>query len=340
MGSVAEIAVPQSKRSEAFAALMLVVACLCWGGFFSLAKNWQNAAAQCPGGSLVASLTLLGIRPVLALIVFAVVRPQLFRQPTRREWLLGGFLGLLNFSGNVFQVWGLSATSPALSAFFTSLASLWVPVIGLAALRTSVAGATWIGLSVGIAGVAVLLGIDPSQGWHIGRGEALTALSSLIFAVFILSLDRVGRRVRSGQLTLALIAVGGLPGLPLAVGLSARGAGVGEWLAWLGAMLSDRYVLRDVLLLTVLSTVLATFLMGTFQPRVLASRAALIYLLEPVFAAVISVLAEHDAVTQRLVIGGLLILGGNALAELPGWLPLSRNDKQVTSQPPAHPPRD
>jgi drug/metabolite transporter (DMT)-like permease len=152
------------------------------------------------------------------LFVFAVVRPQLFRRPTRREWLLGGSLGLLNFSGNVFQVWGLSETSPALSGFFTSMASLWVPVIALVFLRTAIVGATWLGLLLGLAGLAVL-GIDWSQGWQLGRGEAMTALSSLIFAVFILCLDRVGRRVRSGQLTLALIAVGGLPGLPFAVGL-------------------------------------------------------------------------------------------------------------------------
>src|SRR5262249_8676680 len=145
MGSLVEVSAHGSKRSEAFAALMLVVACLCWGGFFSLAKNWQNAAEGCPGGPLVASLTVLGIRPALALVVFALVRPQLFLQPTRREWLLGAFLGSINFFGNVFQVWGLSATSPALSGFFTSMASLWVPVIALVVLRTSIAGAVWIG---------------------------------------------------------------------------------------------------------------------------------------------------------------------------------------------------
>src|SRR5258708_4954823 len=119
MGSLGEIALPHSKRSEAFAASMLMLACLGWAGFFSLTKNWQIAAEDCPGGSLVSSLTLLGIRPLLALFVFALVRPQLFLEATRREWLLGGILGLLNFLGNVPQVWGLSFTTPAVSGFFT-----------------------------------------------------------------------------------------------------------------------------------------------------------------------------------------------------------------------------
>src|SRR5262249_29886446 len=108
--------------------------------------------------------------------------------------------------------------------------------------------------------------------------------------------------------------------LPVAVGLSAHGEGVMAWLVWLRDMLSNPAVLRDVVLLTLFSTVIASFLLSTFQPRLPASRAALIYLLEPVFTAIISVLVGHDDVTQRLVLGGSLILGGNALAELPAWL--------------------
>ena len=59
------------RQSESFAAAMLVVACVCWAAFFSLCKNWQEAAHACPGGTLVASLTLLGVRTVLALAVVA-----------------------------------------------------------------------------------------------------------------------------------------------------------------------------------------------------------------------------------------------------------------------------
>jgi drug/metabolite transporter (DMT)-like permease len=319
MESQPDISPQHPKSREAFAALMLMVACLCWAAFFSLTKNWQQAAVSCPGGPLVASLTLLGIRPVLALVVFAVIRPQLFCQPTRREWLIASLIGLWNFAGNVLQVWGLATTSPALSGFFTSMASLWVPLIALIFLRMPIAGATWLGWGLGAAGL-VVLGIDTSQGIRIGQGEVLTMMSSLIFAVVILLLDRFGRRVHSSNLTLGLIMVAGLPALPVALGLSAHGEGVDAWLLWLRDMLSNPAVLRDVVLLTLFSTVIASFLLSTFQPRLPASRAALIYLLEPVFTAIISVLVGHDDVTQRLMVGGSLILGGNALAELPAWL--------------------
>jgi len=340
MGSAAELASLHAKRSEGFAALMLVVACACWGTFFSLAKNWQEAAKEsCPGGPLVGSLTLLGIRPILALALFAIVRPRLFFQPTRHEWFLGASLGLLNFSGNVLQVWGLSTASPAVSGFFTSMASLWVPVIALVFLRMPIAGATWLGLALGVAGLAAL-GIDTSRGISLGQGEALTALSSLVFAAVILCLDRAGRRARSEHFAIGLIAIGGLPGLPLAAGICAFQSSLHAWTDWLGATLRDLDLLRDVVLLTLFSTVIGTYLLTTFQPRVPASRAALIYLTEPVFAAVISVLMGHDLVTPRLLVGGFLILGGNALAAVPAWLLHRSRERIATYQLPDRPPPD
>jgi len=40
----------------------------------------------------------------------------------------------------------------------------------------------------------------------------------------------------------------------------------------------------------------------------------------PVFAAALSIVVGHDSVTGRLLLGGALILSGNALVELPLWL--------------------
>lgn len=306
----------RGRHSESFAVIMLVAACLCWASFFTLAKNWQDAAYACPGGALVASLTLLGVRTVIALLAYAAIRPRLFLELGRREMAVGLLLGLLNCLGNILQVWGLASTSPALSGFFTCLASLWVPILALLAFRLPVARATWTGIVLGVIGLAIL-GINRGSSWGIGFGDGLTILASFAFALFILSLDRLGRGVNSTHLTLILIAVTGLPTLFLALGVVAWQGQLIPWLIWLAELLQQPAVVRDMLLLTLLSTVLATHLMATYQPRVSASRAALIYLLEPVFAAILSVIVGHDSVTGRLILGGALILSGNALVELP-----------------------
>jgi len=313
----------RGQPSESFAAAMLVVACLCWAAFFSLCKNWQDAASDdaypCPGGELVASLTLLGVRTVIALAAFAVLKPRLYLKPNRREIAVGVFLGSLNCLGNILQVWGLASTSPALSGFFTSLASLWVPILSLVCFRLPVAPATWMGMVLGMAGLTIL-GIQGGDSWGMGFGDGLTVMASLLFGFFIISLDRLGRTVNSSHLTLVLIAATGLPTLFLVVGLLTWQGNLALWWTWLIVILQEPAVLRDVLLLTLLSTILATHLMSTYQPRVPASRAALIYLLEPVFAAGLSVIIGHDEVTGRLLWGGALILSGNALVELPLWI--------------------
>ena len=56
---------------------MLLVVTLLWSLSFPWTKNWQKAAVGCPGGELLASLTLIGLRMPIAL------------EQTRREWELG-----------------------------------------------------------------------------------------------------------------------------------------------------------------------------------------------------------------------------------------------------------
>jgi hypothetical protein len=91
-------------------------------------------------------------------------------------------------------------------------------------------------MAFGIAGLAIL-GIGPGASWGLGFGDGLTVLSSLAFALFILSLDRRGRTVNASRLTLVLIAVTGLPTLFLAVGVAAWQGQLIPWLIWLMGIL-------------------------------------------------------------------------------------------------------
>jgi drug/metabolite transporter (DMT)-like permease len=232
---------------------------------------------------------------------------------------------------------GLAYTTPALSGFLTSLASAWVPVLLFVCLGQSVSRPTLIGLGLGIGGVA-LLSFRAEQGLSLQPGDGLTLLASVDFAVVIILLDRLGRRVDSSRLTVAFIGSSCLASFLVALVLTLRGPGVFAWLNWFAGMLQDLSVLGNVLLLTVFSTVVATYCLSTYQPRVSAGRAALIYLLEPLFTAIISLCTGHDSLTVQLILGGGLILGGNLLMEMrvrlwvaPKPNPLSRDDDKVAS---------
>jgi drug/metabolite transporter (DMT)-like permease len=297
---------------------MLVVTTLLWGLSFPLTKNWQEAAVECPGGPVAASLSLINVRVLLALPILGLLAPRLFAAPSRANHRVGLLIGTTNFFGFGLQVLGLASTTPALSSFFTSLSSAWVPLIAFFVFRSSLPGAVLIGLGLGIAGAGIL-GVNPDQVWLLGAGDWLTFAASLLFAVEILMLDRLGRAIPPGHMMVGFLMGTGAPALLLAGGWAAAGPGLSAWLTWLGAALRNPPVLRDVVLLTVLSTVGASYLLIVYQPRVSAGRAALIYLLEPVFASAFSIAWGHDRLTPRLLAGGALILCGNVFAELPLW---------------------
>jgi len=311
--------VHSAPRPDRKATWMLVLITSMWGLSFTLMKNWQDAAEGCPGGVIVAGLTMVALRMFLALVVLGVFLPRLFRDPTRREFTIGLLLGGINSLGFVFQVTGLAWTSPALSAFVTSLASAWVPLLMLALFRLPVHRLTLAGLMIGIAGAGVL-GIQTSLELTFGWGEMLTFISTWFFALVIVLLDRLGRGVESAHFTVAFLVGMGIP--PLIInGIILVGRGeTAPWINWTTTMLSNPLIWRDLILLTILCTVLPFHWFNVYQPRVAASRAAVIYLLEPVFASIISIAWGHDLISARLILGGGLILAGNALVEVHAWL--------------------
>lgn len=335
------LAVPSEKASLR-ASVMLTLAMLAWGMAFPLLKNWQNHSPTCPHPSwqtanplvqkVISSATLIMLRMFLALVLLAVFRPRLFTQPSRREHAFGALIGFVFFIGFLCQVVGIAGATPALSAFITSLLCIWVPLLAWLCWRAPITLLTLAGLGLGMGGVVVLSFAGTSEGTTQWWGVGLTLATSFFFAVHVLLLDRLGRKAsQPAHLTVGLLGSTGVLAL-LAAGVGAAvGPGLSAWLDWTAWMSRDPFMVRDLGLLTVFSTVLAIHWMNVYQPLISATRAALIYLTEPVFAAIFSIAWGHDPFSLYLVLGGGIILGGNLLVELPGMLRL-RNAQRMASE--------
>lgn len=308
-----------ARKAELRASLMLVLVTVVWGTSFTFSHGWQQAAKASGIGPLLSGLTLIALRMPLALVLLGVCQPGVVLKPTRQEDKAGLILGAVFFVGFALQTWGLGYTTPALSAFFTSLCSAWVPVLGFLFLGQRVAPLTLAGLAVAMGGCAVLV-----DGWAVDYGVLLTIISSVVFAVQMLVLDHVGKRHEPAHLTAGfLVATGGLA----AVGAGAVAVvtcGVHEWLAWLGGMMTRLDMVTSVACLAFFCTAIGFHWMNAYQPLVSPTRAALIYLLEAIFSAAVSIAWGIEPLTRALVLGGVLILGGNVLVELPRLIPLWR----------------
>jgi len=70
-------------------AAMLGVVCVCWAGCFNHDNNLQDATYACNDGELVAILTVVGIRTVIALASLGVWKPRLFLRLSRRALAVG-----------------------------------------------------------------------------------------------------------------------------------------------------------------------------------------------------------------------------------------------------------
>jgi drug/metabolite transporter (DMT)-like permease len=295
----------------------LVAVCVFWGMSFPLIKWWNRAAVNAPdfGYLTLASLTLIGVRYSLATAILLAYWPQAWRRANRDARRSALAIAAVYLAGSSLQVIGLQWTTPASSAFLTSLGGAWVPLLLWCWRRTPVHLATWLGLALAISGVFVLALPEDGGSWTFGKGELLTLAASVLFSVQILMLDHHGRTVPPVVLTIALVALNGPPVLLAAALLAAAGGGVAPWLRWTSAMLTDPMGCLVVLALIFFCTILAFHWMNKYQPQVPANRAALIYFLEPLFGAAFSLALGYDQWSYSLFLGGGLIIAGNLLAE-------------------------
>jgi len=301
------------------ATVVLVIVTLFWGLSFPLVKSWQDAARQTQPDVLLSSLTLIALRMLPALVLLVISRPRLVGGLTRRELAGGSLLGLVFFLGFILQIWALGqrAVTPALSAFLTSLACVWAPLLAWLLLGARLTPNLVLGLGLAVGGTA-LLSWNPEEQLSLSVGAGLTVAASVLFAGQILLLDRLGRFMRGECLTVGFFGAAGFAALGLALARAATGDGVNAWGAWMLELHAEPAHLLNIALLILLPTVLSFHWMNTYQPGVSPVRAALIYLLEPVFAAAVSIVWGLDPPSVPMFLGCTLILAGNCLVELRG----------------------
>jgi drug/metabolite transporter (DMT)-like permease len=158
-----------------------------------------------------------------------------------------------------------------------------------------------------VAGVAVLTG--PS-GLGFGLHEGLVVLGAVAWAAQILMIDRYAPRHAAGPFTAAFFLFTGL--LALAGLVATRGdATPGALLAALGR--ADLQL--PVWGLALLSTLFTFLLLVRYQPRLDPSRAALLYVLEPAFAAVFAMLVHDEPFGGYKGLGCALLLAANVIVE-------------------------
>jgi len=292
-----------SSRGRAEAALAGVT--LIWGTSFTLIHEALRD---------VSTLVFVGLRFTLAGLLLAVIYRRHLADP--KGWAGGVLAGLCLTAAYVLQTAGLRYTTPSKSAFLTSLCVVLVPLFAaLVYQRVPRAGET-AGACLAILGMACLTLPEGVNNWTAGlnRGDLMTAGCAAAFALHILLLGHLVRTTGFAVLSTVQVAT-----VAVACWLSMR---------WLEApFLHPTGRLWLALAVTaVLCTALAFTVQAWAQQHTSPARAALIFVLEPVAAAVTSWIATGEQLTARGWLGAALILAGVLTVELKP-LPRSRHPR-------------
>jgi drug/metabolite transporter (DMT)-like permease len=279
-----------SQRSKAD--FLLVVTTFIWGSTFVIVKGALQDASPFP---------FLAIRFILAGVLMWLVmgRDRLDRQALLPSLVLGVFL----FAGYAFQTWGLTSTTPSKSAFITGFSVILVPLISLFhgyRLRAANFG----GAGLGLVGLYFL--VLPSGLSAVNRGDLLTMFGAISFAVHIVLVGGYTRRFSFQHLA---------PGQILVVGIVATLA-VPIGPAWV-----VHWTSRLIFALAVTAIFATGFAFGIqvwAQQYTPPAHTALIFALEPVFAALTSRLVTGEHLGGKVLVGSAFILAGMVVSEMWG----------------------
>ena len=279
-----------STRTKAEAFLVVVTAI--WGCTFVVVKGALADASPLP---------FLAVRFMLAgLLLLAILGRG---QVDRRTILPGSILGLFLFAGYLFQTWGLIYTTPSKSAFLTGFSVILVPLI-MMLFGYRMGSATLVGGVLGLFGIYLL--VAPSGMAAVNRGDLLTLAGALSFAVHIVLVGHYTKKfsflhlVPVQVLVVGLLSLGALPFVPNQT-LHLTGRLVGA-----------------ILVTAVLATGVAFSVQNWAQQYTPAAHTALIFALEPVFAALSSWLVIGEHFGGRVLLGSGLILAGMVISEIWG----------------------
>jgi drug/metabolite transporter (DMT)-like permease len=277
------------RRAE----LALAGITIIWGTTFVMVKS---ALAD------VSGFLFLALRFALAAIVLTLI----YRKAVRRAALGPGLLaGGLLFTAYVFQTFGLERTTPSKSAFLTGLSIPLVPLASSLVYRSKPRLVEVAGILVATFGMMLMTfpAVETSP-FAISRGDLLSFFCAVVFALHIVVIAHYSPIMGFESLAVIQIAVAAAAGLllssfaePLRFHLTAGTAGA-------------------VLVTSLLATAMAFTTMAWAQQYTSATRAALIFALEPVVAWLTSYALTGETMAVRGKVGAAAILAGILLVEL------------------------
>ncbi len=290
---------PKSYLSE----MGLVFVAFVWGITFVVVKDAVGIMEPFIFNSLRFFLAA-----TILLITIVVLRRATLMKMTWSTLIQGGILGFWLFLGYGFLTLGLVYTNASNAGFITGLNVVIVPLISILMLKKKLEWCTLAGIMAAFLGLYCLTIKGAAS---LNKGDMLTFLGAIAFSFHVIFTGKYSRNNSSILLVLIQFFTVGI--------CSGVCALVFEDLSVLqnrDLMLSPEMILA-MLVVVLFATGLAMLIQTRVQREVPPAKVALIYSLEPVFAAFSGYYWAGDILGPMSLMGCALIFSGMLIVDLP-----------------------
>jgi drug/metabolite transporter (DMT)-like permease len=280
----------RSKLPASTGLLALLAVTAVWGVTFVQVKDALD---------LYPLFAFLALRFAISVATLAVPAAPRLRRLDRLGLAAGAALGGLLASGYTLQTAGLERTTVASTGFVTGMYVVLTPLLALVLFRLRSPAAVWAGVGLSVVGLAMLSGIEAGS----TAGDLLVLAGAAAYSLQIVLLERFAPRYDALAFTFVEMAAALACFAVLALALGQVEAPHG-WTVW------------GALVVTGVFAGALAFLVQTWaQQRTSATRTALAFATEPVFAGIFGYALAGDRLGVLGWAGCLLILAGILVAE-------------------------
>ncbi|MFW9820723.1 MAG: DMT family transporter [Candidatus Thorarchaeota archaeon] len=171
-----------SNNRSLIAIFLLILTTVLWGTSFIITKNIIED---------VPIFLYLGLRFLIAFFGFIPFFPH-FKNLNKRVFLMGLITGLLYFFGIIFQTYGLQTTTAGKTGFITGLSTIIVPFLTWILYKKRIHLRIWFAVILSTIGMAFLL-LEGASGFIIG--DLLVLICAFFFAFYIVLNDKYVRLI-------------------------------------------------------------------------------------------------------------------------------------------------
>ena len=264
-----------------------------WGSTFAIIKGSLNQ---------IMPFTFLAYRFFLAAFVLYVIFWKRLRNIDKIILKKGFLIGIFLFLGYTFQTVGLKYTTATKAGFITGLSVVLVPIISYFFIKEKIYRNSVIGVIFAIIGLWFL---NYNNSFNFNLGDFLVLLCAVSFALHIISVGLYTKKL--DYVLLVIVQLATVFVLSLLMALFFERPEI--------HLTYSSHVWWAIILTGVFATALAFYMQNRFQRYSTATKTAIIFSGEPIFAAVFAYFLLGEKVGLIAWIGGLLIIFGMIISQ-------------------------